>query len=69
MTTRMIQIEDYYAPKFRVPVLDAGRCEAQPRRAHIGHNALFRTTHPEPWRPGASRLAERSKRFTGLSRA
>lgn len=66
---KTIPLDDYYAPTFRVRVIDATQCVATPQRPRVGYSPLFRTTHPEPWRPGAGRLSERRKRFTALSRA
>ena len=68
-TMKTILLDDYYAPAFRVRINDPDKCTATPRRPRTGYTPLFRTTHPEPWRPGVSRLAARRSRFAALSKA
>lgn len=68
-TIKTITLDDYYAPAFRVPVIPAEECRTKLHQPRTSYTPLFRTTHPEPWRPGANRLAERRRRFTALSRA
>jgi hypothetical protein len=68
-TMKTILLDDWYAPEFRVRINDASKCPATPRHPRVGYTPLFRTTHPEPWRPGTTRLSERRSRFTALSRA
>ncbi len=68
-TMKTILLDDYYAPAFRVRINDASRCSATPRNPRAGYTPLFRTTHPEPWRPSNFHQERRRRRFAALSRA
>lgn len=67
-TLKTILIDDWYAPTFRVRITDASKCSATPRNPCAGYAPLFRTTHPEPWRPSHFHQQRRRSRFAALSR-
>jgi hypothetical protein len=68
-TMKTILLEDWDAPAFRVRINDANKCPANPRRPQVGYTPLFRTTHPEPWRPSGFHQERRRSRFAALSKA
>lgn len=68
-TMKKIILDDYDAPAFRVRIKDASKCSATPRHPHSGYTPLFRTTHPEPWRPSNFHQERRRSRFAVLSKA
>ncbi len=67
-TTKQISLDDYYAPAFRVRIIDPSKCPVTTRRPRSGYTPLFRTTHPEPWRPGNFHQARRRSRFAAPNR-
>lgn len=68
-TMKTILLDDYFAPTFRVRINDASKCPTTPRNPRAGYTPLFRTTHPEPWRPSNFHQERRRSHFGALSKA
>jgi len=66
---KTILIDDWYAPEFRVKITPPRSCPLPLKRQRHACAPLFRTTHPEPWRPTVFRETRRRSHFGSLREA